>query len=390
MPDFVNWVRGSARECPDLPVLTVIDPAIPSSPGGQHLLQQLQDAADLFCVPPAADEAALLQTAERAPQAQVVVGVGGGAAMDTAKLLTAIRHPGHRMAITSRSRSGHVLLPDGPPRVFALGLVPTTVGTGSESSMSACLTQGARKRLISGSALRADTVLLHSGLTATLPGGMLLAGAFEAIFRLSTPFVMTATPRRSADSLALASIRALVEAGNEARTLDPGEDTARARNVRRDIAELSSFSQTGWSSLGRHSYGTLPWIIATELSMACGISKMDAVAATLPAYWQRIESGDARFGSSDRLSDVGQALAATAGASAKPPVEALVHVLSEWGLNRPLPLQLDDIHRIAQQISRAWGGGLPMLQGLTSADVAAFLAEAAGAQTMGGRATGAA
>ncbi|MBT2547264.1 daptide-type RiPP biosynthesis dehydogenase [Arthrobacter sp. ISL-65] len=390
MPDFVNWVSGSVREWPDLPVLTVIDPAIPSSPGGQQLLQQLQGAADLFCVPPAADEAALLRTAERAPRAKVVVGIGGGAAMDTAKLVPAIWHPGHRMAITSRSRSGHVVLPDGPSRGNALGLVPTTVGTGSESSMSACLTQGARKRLISGSGLGADAVLLDSGLTATLPVGMLLAGALEAIFRLSTPFVMTAKPRRSADSLALASIRALVEAGNEARTFDPGKETARASQVRRDIAELSSFSQTGWSSLGRHSYGTLPWIIATELSMAYGISKMDAVAAILPAYWQRIESGDARFGSSDRLRDVGQALAATAGASARTPVGALEQVLSQWGLTQPLPLQLSDIHRIAQQISRAWGGGLPMLQGLASADVAAFLAEAAGAHTMGGRATGAA
>jgi NADP-dependent alcohol dehydrogenase len=256
--------------------------------------------------------------------------------------------------------------------------------------MNACLTQGLRKRLISGSGLRADAVLLDSDLTATLPDALLLAGVLEAIFRLSTPFVMTATPRRSADSLALASIRALVEAGNEALNLDPGKDTARASQVRRDIAELSSFSQSGWSSLGRDSYGTLPWIIATELSMACGVSKMDAVAAVLPAYWRRIESGDARFGSSDRLRSVGQALAGTPGTPAGTAARALEHVLSQWGLARALPLQAPDFHRIAQQISRAWGGGLPMLQGLTSADVAAFLAEAAGAQTMGGRATGAA
>ena len=389
-PDFINWLTGAVRTCPDLPVLTVIDPAIPPTPGGKQLLQQLQGVADLLCVEPAADEAALLHTAERAPWAQVVLGVGGGSAMDTAKLLPAFWHPGHRMAITSRSRAGHVILPDGLPAGHVLGLVPTTVGTGSESSMNACLTQGIRKRLISGSGLRADAVLLDSALTATLPSRLLLTGALEAIFRLSTPFVMTATPRRSADTFALASIRALVDAGNEARSLGLATDPERSGQLRRDIAELSSFSQSGWSSLGRNSYGTLPWIIATELSMATGVSKMEAVAAILPAYWRRIESGDARFGSPARLRDVGQALAGAARTPVASPVAALEHVLSHWGLTRPLSLQEPDIHRIAQQTSRAWGGGLPMLQGLTSADVAAFLREAAGAHTMGGRATGAA
>lgn len=387
--DFINWVSGAVRGYPELPVLAVIDPAAARSSGGRQLLEQLRGVADLFCVPPAPDEASLLQTAGQAPPAHVVLGIGGGAAMDTAKLVPAVRHPGHRMAITSRSRAGHVVLADGPAPAHVLGLVPTTVGTGSESSMNACLTQGTRKRLISGSGLRADAVLLDSGLTETLPTSLLLAGVLESVFRLSTPFLMTATPRRAADALALASVRALVEAGWEVSAWGPGTDAARAGEVRRDIAELSSFSQSGWSSLGRSSYGTLPWIIATELSMALGLSKMEAVAAILPAYWRRIESGDARFGSPARLRDLGQALGSTARTPGTAPA-ALEHILSHWGLARPLQLQVPDCHRIAQQTSRAWGGGLPMMQGLTSADLAAFLTEAAGAHTMGGRATGAA
>lgn len=388
-PDFIAWVAGAASDRPAGAVLTVVDPAAVQSSAGQQLLGLLHEAIDMRSVPPAPDENALLRLSDLAGPADIVIGIGGGTAMDTAKLIPALRDPSHRRNLTSRSRAGHVLLRDKPELNHLLALVPTTLGTGSETGLNACISDGSRKRLVSGLQLRANAVLLDAGLTASLPMNLILSGALEAMFRLSTPLILSGSPRRSSDTLALASIRALVEAGHELRRL--GNDDLRAGEIRQDIAELSSFSQSGWSSLGRNSYGTLPWVIASELSMVAGVSKMDAVAAILPAYWRRVESGDMRFGDAARLRNVDLALA-TSTPFPSTASTSLEKILTSWDLNRPLPLKQAVIQETTQKISRAWGGGLPMMQGLTAADIAAFLTEAADARhgLDGGRATGAA
>lgn len=352
--DFITWVRDTAGARPSLPVLAVIDPAVTRSDQGRSFLDRLKGTAHLHCVPPATDEADLVRTSTLTGPVDVVLGIGGGAALDTAKLVPALWDPGHRMTLLSRSRAGHVVLRDKPEVSNVLALVPTTLGTGSETGMNACISIGSRKRLVSGPQLQAHAVLLDSGLTASLPKELVLAGSLEAIFRLSTPLIMTRTPRRSSDTLALASIRALAASADEICHLAKECPDGRSDLVRQEIAELSSFSQSGWSSIGRDSYGTLPWIIASELSMVAGISKMKAVAAILPAYWCRVEAGDTRFGHASRLREVSEAL--SPGTTTPSGSAALANRLSHWGLTQPFPPGPQIIHQTSQQISRGWGG----------------------------------
>lgn len=385
--DFIIWVKKIIDLKNIGHALAVVDPAAAQSEGGLSLLNSLKKIMTMQCIGPATNETELLAIADSTESAGLTFGIGGGATMDTAKLISAMRDPAHRQILMSRSRVGHLLLNDSPPSDHVLALVPTTLGTGSEAGPSACLSDGSRKRLISGTQLKADVVLLDAMLTQSLPDRVAFAGIFEIIFRLSTPLILTPKPRSTSDALALASMKQLVAAGED---LLESETIRESRETLQTIAELSAFSQTGWTSLGRDPYSTLPWIIASELSMVAGISKMDAVAAILPTYWRQIEAGNTRFGAIARLNEVTEAMGLNPASNSAS--TALTQFLQRWGLSMSLALSSTIVHETSRKISRAWGGGLPMLQGLTSANITDFLTEAVGTERGqdGGRASGAA
>lgn len=389
--DLMHWLGKRLEQASNGQIAAVVDPAVSATAAGQELLNELGNWGRLTVVDPAADSEELDRLLREIGSIPFIVGVGGGTAMDSAKLAAAVRTPRHRAAATSHSRSGHVVLSDDRADGTCLILVPTTLGTGAEMGLNACLMHRGHRRLLSGSPLRADAALLDPTLTGTLPTGLLLAGTFEAIFRISTLFVHSSHGRTSSDVLALATIQALARSGEEISSLPPPCSTE-AESLRRDIAELSAFSQTGWTSLGRNQYGTAPWIIATEVSTALGITKMDAVCAILPGIWQRIEQGDFRFGHPARLTRVREALSAAGALDfAKSASDGIQGLLKRWFLDREFDLDEESIEVIARRTARAWGAGLPMLGGLTSTDVADFLLEAfSGSDMRLARTTGAA
>lgn len=113
----------------------------------------------------------------RETQPGLIVGLGGGSAMDTAKVARAVAtgdHPTETYLGTGREL---------PPPDSTLVLVPTTAGTGSEVNGFAVvehLGEG-RKVVMASPVLAADIALVDARLTATMPRAVTAATGFDAL-----------------------------------------------------------------------------------------------------------------------------------------------------------------------------------------------------------------
>lgn len=293
----------------------------------------------------------------------VVIGVGGGVTLDVAKLV-ALRSDDLRRA-TAPGRSSRVVLPDSA-RAARLALVPTTFGTGSELSVSACLTTRGRRRLVSGTALGADVVLAWPDLLVSLDDEQVTEGLVEVVLRLTTVYASGA-PAPLADTLTRAALRQLVE-------LTPRLGSGgRATSDLRTLASISAFSHSGWLSRDRPPMTTLPWVITTEASLAWSCTKAVAASLVLPGYWSVMQERDGRLGSHERLCE----LWAAALPSVATPAEALGTITGER-LARPSAEELtrfsDDA--LAARITERWGAGLPFTGEASRDDVREVVAAA--------------
>ncbi len=131
--------------------------------------------ADIKPEPDVPNLEALLAVAERA-EAQVVVGFGGGSAMDLAKLAAVL--PGSGQTI-------HEVV--GPEKVAAkraaLVQVPTTAGTGSEAGTRALVTDPAtlNKLAVQSVHMLADLAVVDPDLTLSVPRAVTAATGVDAL-----------------------------------------------------------------------------------------------------------------------------------------------------------------------------------------------------------------
>lgn len=126
-------------------------------PGEVAIFDQVVNEPDL----------AMLATARRVAddfQPDLIVGFGGGSAMDLAKLLAVLL--GHATPVEAIVGAGRT-----PPRRVALAQVPTTAGTGSEAGPRALLTDDAAsvKLAIESVHMMADIAVIDPQLSVTVP-----------------------------------------------------------------------------------------------------------------------------------------------------------------------------------------------------------------------------
>ena len=162
---------------PNQKVLLVMDPAVQRFvlPKAEKILSGIKLAT--FVIQPGEPTVeAVDQAAEQARKENpaLVVGIGGGSAMDTAKALAAlVTNPG-----SSEKYRGQNLLTAKPlPNI----MVPTTAGTGSELSPTAVLIGGGRKGGINSPHLIPQAALLDPELTVPLPPEPTMATGLDAL-----------------------------------------------------------------------------------------------------------------------------------------------------------------------------------------------------------------
>ncbi len=125
---------------------------------------------------PTIEEFETARDAARRFGAEAVVGLGGGSAMDVAKLVAALLDGKQEVADVV----GTGLL---APRTVPLACIPTTAGTGSEATPIAILedTQAQLKKGVVSQYLVPDFAYLDPELTRTMPRGVTAATGIDAL-----------------------------------------------------------------------------------------------------------------------------------------------------------------------------------------------------------------
>jgi len=206
--------------------LLVTDPWVSMQPFWQELVARLRDRGLLVGVfagsvaDPTTDSVAAAMAVLRCTEHDCVVGVGGGSAMDTAKVVAALGK--------ARGPLRACKVPYEVPAGLPLVAIPTTAGTGAEATRFAVITdtETGEKMLLAGPGLLPLAALVDYELSLSMPprlsadtGLDALCHALEAyVSRRANPF---------SDALALAALSTIGTA-LPAVWSDPGDRAARA------------------------------------------------------------------------------------------------------------------------------------------------------------------
>ncbi len=198
----------------------------------------------------------------------VVVAVGGGSALDTAKQAAAIATEPHSVSTYVLGRRP---LPGGPPVVA----VPTTAGTGAEVTRTCVVTAADGAKVWTwGDELRPQVVVLDAVATASLPAPITTAGGLDAFVHA----IEAVTGRRAGDQVAEPAGEALrLVAGHLPAAVDDGADLA-ARQALQWAALLAGLAidegGTGIAHAIGHALGSLghvPHGLAVAVGLAAAL-----------------------------------------------------------------------------------------------------------------------
>lgn len=192
----------------------------------------------------------------RGLDATCVIGVGGGSALDAAKIVA--------LLVTNSGTVADWLGPIEPPvPVAPLALVPTTTGTGSEATRIAMVTVAGVKKVVSCAQFVPLVAVLDQQLVSNLPPAVVASTGMDAVAHAVESMLST---NRSAFSLGAAShaVEILMSA------LGPAvlEDDIEARGRLLYAAHLSGLALNAGVVLG-HS---LAYVIARHAPMPHGVS----------------------------------------------------------------------------------------------------------------------
>lgn len=132
----------------------------------------------------------------------LVVGFGGGSALDLAKLAAVLAKNEGEVADYLNLTATRSITEKGLPKI----LIPTTAGTGSEVTNISVLSLDSSKDVIAHEALIADVAIVDPALTVTVPPRVTAATGVDALTHAIEAYVsVNASP--TSDALALHAIR---------------------------------------------------------------------------------------------------------------------------------------------------------------------------------------
>jgi alcohol dehydrogenase class IV len=238
-----------------------------------------------------------------------VIAVGGGSVLDAAKLIALMRHnPGDLKFFDGIQKAKHPGLP-----LFA---IPTTAGTGSETTPASVITdtETHRKVPVADGKLVPHYVALDAGLMKSMPPHITAATGMDALTHAVESWLSKAS-NGSTEAMAGAATRLILQ--YLPRAWRDGDDMQA-----REAMAMASFY--GGVAFGRTSVGYAHGI-AHQLGRVCGTPHGDANAMVLPevlsAYGASVHE---RLAALARVAGV-----AEAGGSETAAAEALIRRIAE-------------------------------------------------------------
>jgi alcohol dehydrogenase len=259
---------------------------------------------DSVHAPVAVQLAELVRLVDRS-RPDVVVGLGGGTVLDTAKLGRALTDPSLRSGKLRRR----------PPRLV---LVPTTAGSGAEMTRFARLEVDGRRRAVADDRLLADVAVVDPGLTASCPPSVTYPAAFDALAHALESW----WSRRSSPASRALSWQAL---GDLTAVLADPLDAPTPRQRARLAAAATRAGRAVDTTRTGAVEAFAGWLTA-ERQVPHGLACLLTLGWLLPYHWRHAGEGcvdrrGPRF-VADRVSAAGVALAGP-GAGPGPAADAL-------------------------------------------------------------------
>lgn len=360
MPDEVRFGAGVRAGIPEAVlrfgrrVFIVVDPFLATTPEFEAVVAALEAAdAEIVVhtdVPPELPvdvvEASGRVAASFSPD--VLVGYGGGSALDAAKLIAVVVAHG---APLSRFYGENAV----PGPVAPLVAVPTTAGTGSEATPVAVVSDPARalKVGVSSPHLIPRVALVDPELTLGAPRGVTVASGIDAFVHAVESYTAAILPLDLQGSLpvfvgrnVLTASISLEAAGLLYRALPVVVDEPADLGARSDMARGSLLAGIAFGSTGTHLSHAIQYPIGAMTKTAHGLG----TGSLLPYVLQAL-----RPGIDDGLVDIGRALgvlqegsSARVADSAQTVVDAIADLCARIGL----PVALRDIGLASTDVDR--------------------------------------
>ena len=193
-----------------------------------EILKQLQlDYAIYSNVQADPAEQIVLEAVDFAKQQNidVVLGFGGGSAMDVAKIIAVLSHSEQTQQLSDLYGVGNAKAPRLP-----LILVPTTAGTGSEVTPISIVTTGATSKTgIVSPILYADVAILDANFTRHLPAQITAATGIDAMVHAIEAYTSKIKKNAYSDFLAKHALRLLDQ--NLKLVLEDGSNMQARQNM---------------------------------------------------------------------------------------------------------------------------------------------------------------
>lgn len=262
---------------------------------------------------------------------EVVLGVGGGSALDAAKAIAGLLKV-KQSVMDFLEGVGPELTYEGPSVPFIA--VPTTAGTGSEATKNSVLSvQGKEgfKKSFRDDKLVAEYAIVDPDLLATCPKNVVAANGMDAMTQLMESYISSRSNVMT-DALALNGLKAVRQ--GLLPLFERGNDTAEARSQMAYGSLLSGIclAQTGLGSV--HGLASpLGAFFPIPHGVVCGTLVAQATDVNIMAMLSRDTNNPAL----DKYVKLGDVLADKKFGNKHESWEALCGVLTEWTEKLKLP-----------------------------------------------------
>ena len=266
----------------------------------------------------------------RPESVDVVIGLGGGSALDAAKAIAGLLGPGNSV-MDHLEGVGPELPYTGPATPFIA--VPTTAGTGSEATKNAVLSvQGPDgfKKSFRDEKLVAEVALVDPDLLATCPPAVIAANGMDALTQLLESYVSSRAAPLT-DSLAWGGMKAARD-GLLALYADTGDAAARERMAYAALVSGITLAQVGLGSV--HGLAApLGAFFPIPHGVACGTLVATATRVNIEA----LRSRDAENPALEKYAQVGRLISRQGQLGQYAAHTVLIDTLGAWTRALRLP-----------------------------------------------------